>query len=485
MFSFYEPEYWLARLAFQRLLGVVYLVAFLSTFNQFRALCGEHGLLPARRFLKAAGTRRAPSLFHAHYSDRFARTVAATGAVLAAAVVAGAVERAPLPLNMLVWATLWVLYLSFVNAGQSFYGFTWEMLLLEAGFLAVFLGNEATAPPILIVLLLRWLLVRLEVGAGLIKIRHDPAWRDLTALYHHHETQPLPNRLSRWFHQLPKPLHRIEVAGNHVAQLILPFGLFLPQPGASIAAAAIILTQLWLMASGNFAWLNLLTIALATTALDGRLLAAVLPVHPVPAGAGPGWFTTLVLGLAALIAFLSWPPIRNMASRHQVMNAAYNRLFLGNTYGLFGRITRVRPEVIIEGTDDEWPGPATEWKPYEFKAKPGDVSRRPRQVAPYHLRLDWLMWFAALSPRYAESWFVPLVVKLLEGDPGTLRLLAGNPFPDRPPRFVRARLYHYRFATPEERRRTGAWWSRELVGEYLPPVTLGARTDGGPLRVGA
>jgi hypothetical protein len=161
-----------------------------------------------------------------------------------------------------------------------------------------------------------------------------------------------------------------------------------------------------------------------------------------------------------------------MASPNQVMNASYNPLHLVNTYGVFGRITTERLEVVIEGTDDPVPGPSSTWKEYAFKVKPGDPRRRPRQVAPYHLRLDWLMWFAALSPGYAQTWFVPLVVKLLENDTPTLRLLAGNPFADAPPTSVRALLYRYRFTSRQERRRTGAWWERELLEEYLPPVSL-------------
>ncbi|MGQ4596616.1 lipase maturation factor family protein [Nocardia sp. R6R-6] len=476
MFGFYDSGYVLARLVFERLLGLVYLIAFISTVAQFPTLCGDRGLLPAPRYLRAAGFRRSPSLLHLHYSDRLAAALAALGVVLSGAVVLGLLDRTPLPVAMAAWAVLWVLYLSFVNAGQAFYGFVWEMLLLEAGFLAIFLGNAATAPPIAVVLLLRWLLVRLEVGAGLIKVRNDPAWRDLTALCYHHETQPIPNRFSWYFHHLPKPIHRLEAVGNHAVQLIVPFGLLCPQPVASVAAGIIIVTQLWLIISGNFAWLNLLTIALATLALDGRFLAALLPIEPTPSPDGPMWFTILATILTLAMIALSWAPVRNMASRHQVMNAAFNRLYLGNTYGLFGHVTRTRLELVIEGTDEQ-PGPDATWQAYEFKAKPGTLTRRPRQVAPYHLRLDWLIWFAAMSPMYAEAWLLSMVVKVLEGDRATLRLLAANPFPRQPPKYLRILLYVYRFTTREERRRTGAWWTRRLVGEYLPPATLRAPPD--------
>jgi lipase maturation factor len=178
---------------------------------------------------------------------------------------------------------------------------------------------------------------------------------------------------------------------------------------------------------------------------------------------------------------LSIRPAANLVGRRQLMNASFDPLRLVNTYGAFGAITRVRREVVLEGTDDPNPGPDTVWREYQFKAKPGDPRRRPRQVAPYHLRLDWLLWFAAMSPPSAHPWMVTLITRLLEGDPATVALLGPDPFGDQPPALVRARLYRYRFTTPAERRQTGAWWSRELVGEYLPPLRLDP-VSGGPAR---
>ena len=209
------------------------------------------------------------------------------GAALSAAVVGGIAGVAPLWAGMLIWLTLWVLYLSIVNVGQAWYGFGWESLLLETGFLMIFLGNDRVAPPVLTLWLMRWLLFRVEFGAGLIKLRGDRCWRDLTCLYYHHETQPMPGPLSWFFHHLPKPLHRIEVAGNHFAQLVVPFGLFAPQPVASVAAAIIIVTQLWLVTSGNFAWLNWVTIVLAFSAIDQSSAAKLLPISAQPALQGP------------------------------------------------------------------------------------------------------------------------------------------------------------------------------------------------------
>jgi hypothetical protein len=467
------PDYYLARLVIQRGLGVIYLVAFAVAINQFRALLGERGLLPVPRYVRLAGWSRAPSLFTLHYSDRFLGVVAWTGAGIAALVVLGVPERGPIGLSMLAWFALWVLYLSIVNVGQTFYGFGWESLLLEAGFLAAFLGPTDVAPPLPVIILLRWLLFRVEFGAGLIKMRGDRCWRRLTCLDYHHETQPMPNPLSWWFHRLPVPLHRVEVAANHATQLVVPFLLFTPQPYASVAGVVMIITQGWLVLSGNFSWLNVVTMTLAFSALDNRILEVVLPASPPPHLADPpAWFGSLVVALAATFVVLSWWPVRNMASSHQAMNLSFNRLHLGNTYGAFGTISRERHEVVIEGTSDDAVTRTTEWRPYEFKGKPGDPRRRPPQVAPYHLRLDWLMWFAALSPAYAEPWLPRLAAKLLEGDEATLRLLRrrGNPFPDQAPAFVRARLFRYRYTTRAERRADGAWWVRTEVGIYLPPI---------------
>jgi Lipase maturation factor len=434
------------------------------------------------RFLAAVPFARAPSLFHLHYSDRFLVLVAWVGVALAAAAALGLPETGPAWLSMAVWLAMWALYLSIVNVGQTFYGFGWETLLLEAGFLAVFLGPAGTAPPTLVLWLYRWLLFRVEFGAGLIKLRGDRCWRDLTCLDYHHETQPLPGPLSWYFHHLPKPLHRAEVLANHATQLVVPFGLFAPQPVARVAGVVIVLTQAWLLVSGNFSWLNVITIVLAAASLDDPLLGVVLPVDPPAALADPaGWQQAAVVALAAVVAALSWRPARNLVGRRQLMNASFDPLRLVNTYGAFGAITRVRREVVLEGTDDPTSGPDSAWKEYRFKAKPGDPGRRPPQVAPYHLRLDWLLWFAAMAPPSAHPWMGRLAARLLEGDRATLKLLGPNPFPDHPPRLVRARLYRYRFTTPAERRRTGAWWSRDLVGEYLPPLRLDAPT-GAPAR---
>ncbi|MEV5541179.1 lipase maturation factor family protein [Saccharopolyspora shandongensis] len=462
---FSAPGYWAARFAVQHLLAVAYLVAFACALRQFRGLLGERGLTPIPRFLARVPFRGSPSLFHLHYSDRFFAGVCWVG--IAGSVLALVVDFAPLWAWIVLWLLLWLLYLSIVNVGQVWYSFGWESLLLEAGFLAIFLGPGSLAPPAPVLWLLTWLLFRVEFGAGLIKLRGDSCWRDFTALYYHHETQPMPGPLSRWFHLLPRPLHKVEVAANHGTQLAVPFVLFAPQPAATVAGLVVAVTQGWLMLSGNFAWLNWLTITLAFSAMGSWLLRWVTPEPPPPA-APPPWFVAAVLVVAVVFVVLSYWPVWNMLGRRQVMNRSFNKLHLGNTYGAFGSVTRTRYEVIIEGAA----APDGEWLAYEFKGKPGDPHRRPPQVAPYHLRLDWLMWFLAISPSYGRSWLPNLVEALLRNEEHVLRLLRHNPFPESPPRLVRAQFYRYRFATRAEHRETGAYWIRSRIGDFVPPLTL-------------
>ena len=465
------PDYWLTRLVIERALGAVYFVAFMVAVNQFRPLLGERGLLPVPAFLSRVSFLQAPSLFHLRYSDPLLLGFAWSGVVLSVAVISGLVDVAPAWVSIVVWFALWALYQSIDNVGQIFYSFGWETLLLEAGFLAISLGAGRTTPMFPLILLFRWLVFRVEFGAGLIKLRGDRCWRDLTCLYYHHETQPMPNPLSWYFHHLPRSLHRVEVVGNFFAQLVVPFFLFAPQPVASIAGVFIVLTQGWLVLSGNFSWLNFLTMTLALAAFDDRTLSLVLPVHAPHLVALPLWWQWMVLAVTAVVVVLSYRPVLNLISPHQLMNTSFDPFHLVNTYGAFGSVTKVRYEIVVEGTSEVIGGDG-EWHEYEFKGKPGDPRRMPRQFAPYHLRLDWLMWFAAMETPFRNPWFITFLVKLLEGDAATLKLLRRNPFSNRPPTAVRARLYRYRFSTMEERRTSGAWWVRSDEGEYFPPLTL-------------
>jgi hypothetical protein len=465
--------YWRTRWLLQRTLAGIYLVAFLVAVNQFGPLLGSHGLTPVPFYLQHVGFWNTPSLFFLYYSDGFAATFAWLGVVCSLLAIIGLSERFGTPVSMVVWGVMWLLYLSFVNVGQTWYAFGWETLLLECGFLAIFLGARHVTPPIVVIWLFRWVLFRLMFGAGLIKLRGDPCWRDLTCLVYHYQSQPMPNPLSWYFNTLPVGVDKVGVLFNHMVELVAPLGYLVPWRQVRYAAgAATILLQGMLIVSGNFSWLNWLTIVIAISCFDDRALSRVLPVRAgtiEPLGRA---HQVTVTALAVLVGALSISPVLNLLSTGQLMNASFEPLHLVNTYGAFGSISRRRFEVVLEGTSDSVITPATQWKEYELKAKPGDLARRPPLVAPYHLRLDWLMWFAALSRDYADPWMLPLMARLLQNDKPTLGLMGTNPFPDRPPVFIRARLYEYRFTTADERRQTGDWWSRTLADEYLPPLSL-------------
>jgi Lipase maturation factor len=467
-----SETFWLTRLVIQRALACILLIAFLNVVNEFKPLLGEHGLLPVPLFTKAVPWRSSPSLFFAFPSDTAFTIAGWLGVLLSLLVLAGIADHYSTWFSMLIWGALWVLYISFVNVGQTFYAFGWESILLEACFYTIFLGARGTTPQTIGIWLLRWLLFRVMFGAGLIKLRGDPCWRDLTCLNYHFETQPMPGPLSWYFHWAPEWLHKSGVLFNHFSELIVPFAYFLPQPIAGIAGVITIVFQALIFAGGNLAWLNTLTMVLAVSTFDDGFLSRILRLR-VPATQAPALLHRLAtIGLGVLVAVLSIQPVRNMLSPHQIMNTVYNRFHLVGTYGAFGSITRPRYEIIVEGTADAVLTPATVWRAYEFKGKPGRLDRRPPQIAPYHLRLDWLMWFAAMSSYYEHPWFVHFMAKLLEGDRPTLSLLDGNPFPDQPPRYVRALLYEYHFTEPAERARTGQWWKRTLVSSYLGPLSL-------------
>ncbi|MFC8921891.1 lipase maturation factor family protein [Cellulosimicrobium sp. NPDC057127] len=490
---FWAGDYDVAREVLQRGTAAVLVVAFWAVVRQWPVLLGERGLTPAVRLLGRTSWRDGPSVLRWRCSDRFVVGLGAGGVVLAALLVAGVPQLGPWWLPMVAFLVLWAAYLSVVNAGGRFYGFGWESLLCEVTFLVAFLGSSGggVAPPVLVLVLARWCLFRVELGAGLIKIRGDRVWRDLSALDYHHETQPLPGPFSWHAHRAPRWWHRVEVAGNHVTQLVVPFAFFAPQPVASWAGALVVLTQLWLVVTGNFAWLNWLTVVLGLSLVSDGSWAVVggwfglgpgVPTGTATAAAadgagglgGPVAQVVVVVAVTALLLVLSWRPGRNLVARRQLMNASFEPFRLVNAYGAFGSVSRRRDEVVLEGSTARSPG-QDDWREYAFRGKPGDVRRRPPQVAPYHLRLDWQMWFLALgSP--GVGWFEVLLLRLLEGDAATLRLLRGDPFADDPagpaPRWVRARLFRYRFTTREERRRTGDWWVRHELAVLVDPVDL-------------
>ncbi|MDE2232321.1 MAG: lipase maturation factor family protein [Candidatus Omnitrophica bacterium] len=474
------------RLLFQRSLGCIYLIAFIVVLNQFPALLGEKGLLPVSEFIKNVPFQRAPSIFYLGYSDHLLVIVAWIGIILSACAILGITEKGPWWVSMALWLVMWVLYLSIVNVGQVFYSFGWESMLCEAGFFCAFLGSSRVMPSMVPILILRWMLFRLELGSGLIKLRGDECWRNCTCLFYHFETQPLPNPLSWYFHHLPKIFLVMGVAFNHFVEIVVPFGLFAWQGIAALCGGLIIFHQLLLIAGGNYAFLNWLTVVLGITALNDNILSKIIPLKSIAMVLRSRIQNGILYALAIVTFCLSIQPALNLFSKRQYMNYSYNPLQLVNSYGAFGSVTRVRYELIIEGTRDAFISAHTRWKEYEFKGKPGDVRRMPPQIAPYQLHLDWQMWFIPFTVTVTDHglaidgydlWFLRFIEKLLEGDRPTLKLLAGNPFPGSRPYFIRVMYYRYRFTDWQERQKTGAWWKRTLVGQYLPPVDLSVLKD--------
>ncbi|MDB5020161.1 MAG: lipase maturation factor family protein [Pedobacter sp.] len=480
-----KPSYWLTRFMILRLLGIIYAIGFLVAINQLIPLIGEHGLLPLESFLSQvkqalgsdmAGFLRLPSIFWLWHSDAALLTVAWLGFLLSCLVIAGYA-------NSIILAVLWFLYMSIVHVGQEWWGYGWEIQLTETGFLAIFLCPlldmrpfPRYAPPFPIIVLFRWLTFRIMLGAGLIKFRGDEIWRNGTALYYHFETQPIPGPLSRLFHFLPHTALKLGVWFNWLAELAAPFFVFWPRIARHIAGVVIILFQINIIVSGNLSFLNWLTIIPALACLDDGFWARILPgvlVKKANAAAQieetsrpmetAGWIVTALVGL------LSIQPTLNMLSPGQIMNTSFDPLDLVNTYGAFGTVGRERLNVIFEGTMDEKPNEKTKWLPYEYKGLPVYLDKQPPQIAPYQLRLDWQMWFAAMGSPTDYPWTLNLVYKLLHNDAKAVGLFASNPFTNKPPRYIRASLYRYTFAKPGNPE--GRYWNRKKIGLWLPVLS--------------
>lgn len=506
--QFVPSRHSLTRWLFLRCLGMIYLIAFLSFGVQYKGLIGGQGIEPAARFLSSLaadfGPERHwlfPTLAWIDSSDPFLGFLTWGGAVLSLLVILG-IATGP----GLVGA--WVFYLSVVTVGGDFMSFQWDILLLEAGFLAVFFApwcwaespwrRRKESPPSSTVLwLLRWLLFRLMFLSGTVKLQSgDPAWRNLTALDFHYYTQPLPTPVAWYMSQLPGWFQKLSVLFVFAVEIGVPFLFLAPrrlrQAGAALAALLLALIAL----TGNYTFFNLLTLALCLLLLDDRSVSRVLPRWlaqriAAPDGAGARtaseatpdtarpWrgrrFITAAVGIVILIAsgaqvggrFLGGHAVPRPARQLEDWLEPFH---IVNGYGLFAVMTTSRLEIVVQGSND-----GLTWLDYEFKYKPGDLKRAPPWVAPYQPRLDWQMWFAALGNYQESPWFVNFMVRLMQGSPPVLDLLARNPFPAAPPRYVRALIYDYHFTDFSERRATGDWWRRELRGLYFPPSALRAK----------
>ncbi|HWL16352.1 MAG TPA: lipase maturation factor family protein [Opitutus sp.] len=487
-----RERYVFSAAVFLRLLAVTHAIAFVSLWVQLPGLIGPHGILPAGAYLRAVhdylgadAYARLPTLGWIFGADTFLTVLCAVGVGAAALLFAGIAPTACL-------IVLWVCYLSLVNVGQAFLGFQWDALLLETTLLTIFLPRLTWRPRFhfgepsgIARWLLRWLLFRLMLLSGIVKLSSgDPTWRNLTALDFHFETQPLPNPLAWWAHHASENVHRAACAGMFAIELIAPFFLFAPRPLRHNAALLLLALQLAIALTGNFAFFNLLTAALCLLNLDDAFWLRLLRGDPGKchtlydtligrsargvAVSVSGW--TLAGCVVVYTAVAAWPSVRPGAKRPGWFEsvatwvAPFNSF---NNYGLFAVMTTSRPELSLEGSNDQ-----REWLAYELPYKPGALSRPLPVVAPHQPRLDWQLWFAALGAPQQNPWVLSLAEHLLRGTPEVLALFAHNPFPGQPPRFLRVVRYDYRFASPAERARTGRFWERTPIDYYLAPAAL-------------
>jgi len=490
--SVLRPTWWISREVFLVGLAAVHLAAFLSLWAQIEGLMGSRGILPASEFMAQVGERveergigwdryrLLPTLGWWGAGDRALHGGCFLG-VIFAVVAATGYARA------LAFLGLWLTYLSLSVLGQEFLSFQWDTLLLEATFLAVFLapwrwGRQAArgeAPSRWARGLLVWLLFRVLFESGVVKLASgDPTWQAMTALEYHYETQPLPGPLSWHVHHWPSWLHRACCVAMFAIELGLPWFVVAPQRLRNLAFVGFTVLQVAILATGNYTFFNALALLLALLLVDDATWARWLRrrsyvtdfggVGVRSAGGGEAWRRRFLVGVATVSLLVGAGPLVGLLAPGWTGPVSGLDRWLApfrtfNDYGLFAVMTTSRPEILVEGSAD-----GVGWKAYEFRHKPGALDRRPGQVAPHQPRLDWQMWFAALGEVQQNPWLIRFGIRLLEGSPEVVALLRNNPFPEEAPKYIRARLYHYRFSTPEERQATGHWWVREEKGMYCP-----------------
>jgi len=449
---------------FPQLLGVVYLLAFGSLLVQVRGLYGSQGILPIHDLVtdirRRAGPRvflRFPSIFLINTSDVFITASAVLGVCLSIYLLAG---LPPLPALVL----LWLIYLSFASLGQEFLSYQWDALLLETGFMTIFLPLANPAWPV-VCLAYQLFIFRFMLSAGTVKLTsHDPNWRNLRALCFHYETQPIPNRIAWYAHQLPEVVQKLSTLGTFLFELVVPFLALGPAPFKLACFCLLVCFQGLIILTGNYGFFNCLTIVLAVPLLEDRYLGFL--GHGLTTAAGIPFLSMLAGAFFGIVILLNILQTIRLFLRPQWLRRILSRCGgwqISNPYGLFAVMTTERYEFVIEGSRDQ-----QEWLPYEFRWKPGDPAAPPRQAAPHQPRLDWQMWFAALNPDYVEEWLSRLLRRLLEGSPAVLGLFRTIPFSPAPPDYVRLVVYRYHFSDPATKRASGRWWSRSEIGRSEP-----------------
>lgn len=458
-------DYVFSQALFLQCISICYLIAFASLAFQVKGLFGSKGILPIQEMLGNIRAKKGgpqyldfPTLFWLNSSDTALIGGCIAGCTTALLCLLGFYP----PLCLLL---LWLGYLSFMSASTAFLSFQWDCLLLEVGFIAFF--YSLTTPPVWTLQLALWvLLFRFMFSSGIVKvIRGCPYWNNLTALDYHYETQPLPGPLAWYAHQLPKWAQKGSVVATFLIEIVVPFFIFAPEAIRIWVVGAFILLQALISLTGNYTYFNFLTVALCLTLLSDQTLAGTAEL-PAPSLILQVVLTGIGLCIIGLNLIHLGALFGKLTRFHKIFHWL-SPFYIVNGYGLFAHMTVVRDEIIVEGSHD---GEA--WQPYEFYWKPQDLHTRPKQVAPYQPRLDWQMWFAALSSPHRQTWFKHFLVRLLLGSEDVLRLLKTNPFPDKPPTWIRATKYQYHFADPKTKARTGQWWTRSFKGPYMPPISL-------------
>jgi predicted DCC family thiol-disulfide oxidoreductase YuxK len=474
--NYKPPQYQLIAALFTRLFGLIYFFAFVSFGVQALGLIGSHGILPLTGMLDTIYNRigpdgffEMPTLFWLNASDFAIQAVCWAGAGFSLLVVCNLLPRFSLLFCFL-------LYLSLMYAGNVFMFYQWDSFLLEGGFLALLL-TFATRPGIW---LLRWLLFRFMFMSGVVKLSSgDPNWWNLTALHYHFLTQPLPTALAWYAAHLPAEALTFATGATFMVELVLPFCIFLPRRLRFAAAFGMLLLESLILLTGNYNWFNLQTMLLCLPLFDDAALERIVP-HRLG-----GWLASrhspkplqkrgrITVGvLTAIILFCGLMAMDERFGGEppgivQDMAQVFEPLHIVSSYGLFAVMTTKRNEIVMQGSAD-----GTHWRDYEFEYKPGDVTRAPPWNIPHQPRLDWQMWFAALDNPNRLPWFWRFIQKLLENDPAVTSLLKTNPFPDKPPQFVRAQFYEYTYSSAAEKAK-GIWWDRKLLGLYFPAARLG------------
>ena len=466
-----DNGYRLVSALFLRLLGAIYLVAFASVGVQIEGLIGSQGIHPlAERLTRLAEQSdmerylQVPTLFWLNASDPALNGAAVLGCIAAVMIMLNILTRPAL-------VTAFVLYLSLFHASQPFLNFQWDTLLLETGFLALFLTPNSHV----VIWLFRWLLFRVRFMSGLSKLSSgDPAWSGLTALDTYFEVQPLPNPVAWYVHQLPDWLLRAGTAGTLFVELIVPFMMFLPRRWRFVAAWLTILWQVLIIITSNHNWINFLTIILCLFLFDDQALRRVLPQWlqrrldwQAPVSDNP--VKKMATGVLAVFIFSVGSLKLYELATNETIDGRLGTMMRYTTvysivqkYHVFPTMTTRRIELEVLGSRD-----GIEWKPYRFKYKPDRLEERPTFVMPHQPRVDWQMWFVTLNPRHMP-WFVYFLEALLDGSPSVSALLEHNPFADEPPRYLRVDAYDYHFTNFEEREQTGNWWKRTAIGPFTP-----------------